>query len=495
MHMKRILLSLALAAATTIGAAAQPTLQQRVENIVRHSPALKGSGVGIMVKDAKGATVAALNADQRMVPASNLKLITTGTALHVLGQDYRFKTQIGYTGIIEDGTLNGDLYIIGGGDPTIGGGDNASMALETTFRSWEALVRKAGIWRIAGSIIGDARLWEGYLEYGDWTYEDIGTYYGTGADALCFYKNAMDLQVAAGSKEGEPVQAVQTYPETPWMHSVNGGITGREGTGNSLYLYTTDLAPYSELRGTFALDRTPKTEHFANKFGALTCAYYFFNYLRATGMEITGGAADIDRSGSIRGTDFKAGEKAGEPVIIGTSESLPLADIARQTNVESDNFYAEAIFRTMGEHASGYAVYDSARVAEKFALKKLGLNPDEVTIADGSGLSRSNAVSARFLSGFLQAMTSSPAFPAFLASLPMPGEGTLVPVLSNNQSKDRFRLKSGSMGGVLCYSGYLLGADGTPVATISILTNGSTAKVTQVRNAIEAILEEILVYL
>ena len=495
MHMKRILLSLALAAASIINAAAQPTLQQRIENIVRHSPALRGAGVGVMVKDTKGSVVAAVNADQRMVPASNLKLITTGTALHTLGNNYRFKTQIGYTGTIEDGTLNGDLFIIGGGDPTIGGGDNASLALDATFRSWEAIVRKAGLWRINGSIIGDSRLWEGFLEYGDWTYEDIGTYYGTGADALCFYKNAIDLQVAAGAGEGEPVQAVQAYPETPWMHNINCGTTGREGTGNSLYLYTTDLAPYAELRGTFALDRAPKTEHFANKFGALTCAYYFYNYLRTTGMVITGGASDIDRGGLVRGTDFKSGKKAGTPAIIGTSESMTLADIARQTNVESDNFYAEAIFRTMGEEATGYAVYDSARVAEKCVLNNLGLNPDDVTIADGSGLSRSNAVSARFLSSYLQAMTSSPAFPAFLASLAAPGEGTLAPVLKNNPSKDRLRLKSGSMGGVLCYSGYLLGYDGTPVATISILTNGSTAKVTQVRNALEAVLEEILVYL
>lgn len=495
MQMKRSLLIIALAAATTTGAAAQPSLQQRIERIVKQSPALKGAGVGIMVKDEKGASLAAVNADQRLVPASNLKLITTGTALHTLGADYRFKTAIGYTGTIQDGTLHGDLYIIGGGDPTIGGGDNASYALETTFRGWERIVTNAGIRRIDGNIIGDSRLWEGQLEYGDWTYEDIGTYYGTGSGALCFYKNAIDLQVAAGEGEGEPVKAVQSYPETPWMHNSNSGITGREGTGNSLYLYTTDLAPYADLRGSFATDRAPKTEHFANKFGALTCAYYFFNFLKADGIEITGAAADIDRDGLIRGTDFESLEKAGEPVRIGATQSLPLADIARQTNVESDNFYAEAIFRTMGEQATGYAVYDSARIVEKSALKKLGLNPEEATLADGSGLSRRNALSAKFLNSYLQAMISSPAFPAFLASIPTPGEGTLEPVLKNAPAKTRFRLKSGSMEGVLCYSGYLLDDDGTPVATLSILVNGATAKTAQVRKALEPILEELLLYL
>ena len=494
MHMKRIILSVALAAATAIGAAAQPTLQQRIESIIKHSPALKGAGVGVVVKDADGAAVVSFNADQRLVPASNLKLITTGTALNTLGPDYRFKTAIGYTGTIgDDGTLDGDIYIIGGGDPTIGADEKDFGRLPYT--EWMGILLKAGIRAVNGRIIGDSRLWEGHLEFGDWTYEDIGTYYGTGSGALSFYKNSIDLNVAAGAWEGAPVQAEQTYPDTPWMHFTNSGITGKEGTGNSLYLYTTDLAPYSELRGTFALDRAPKTEHFANKFGALTCSYYFYRYLTAQGFKVTGGAADIDATGRIRTSGFVPMEPAGDPEVIGHTESAPLRDIARRTNVESDNFYAEAMFRTLGEETSGYAVYDSARVAEASALRKLGLNPEGAIIMDGSGLSRRNAVSARFINDFLQAMTSSPAFPAFLASLPAPGEGTLAPVLKSNPSRERFRLKSGSMEGILCYSGYLLDAGGTPVATISLLVNGSTAKTTQIRKALEAILEELLLYL
>lgn len=493
MHMKRILLSLALVAATIINAAAQPTLQQRINNSIKRGPALKGASVGVVVKDMEGNTLAAVNADQRLVPASNTKLITTGTALHSLGPDYRFKTAIGYTGTISNGTLDGDIYIIGGGDPTLGADEKDFGRLPYT--EWTGILLKAGIRAVNGRIIGDSRLWEGFLEFGDWTYEDIGTYYGTGSGALCFYKNTIDLNVAAGEAEGAPVLAEQTYPDTPWMHFTNSGITGREGTGNSLYLYTTDLAPQSELRGSFALDRAPKTEHFANKFGALTCSYYFYKYLTAQGFKVTGGAADIDRTGLIRTNRFELMEPAGDPEVIGHTESAPLRDIARKTNLDSDNFYAEAIYRTMAEETSGIAVYDSARVAESAVLRKLGLNPDSVTLIDGSGLSRRNAVSARFIADFLQAMASSPSFPAFLASLPAPGEGTLATVLKNNPSRDRLRLKSGSMEGVLCYSGYLLDDNGTPVATISVLVNGSTAKTLQIRKDLEPILEEILLYL
>lgn len=489
--MKRVFLTILLAAATVV-AHAQGNLQQKVENIVKNSQALRGAGVAVSVADSRGKALVRYNDTQRMIPASNMKLITTGTALHSLGADYTFKTAIGYTGTIQDGTLKGDIYIVGGGDPTLGAPEKDYGRLP--FSQWLGILLKAGIRNIDGRIIGDSRLWEGYLEFGDWTYEDVGTYYGTGSGALSFYKNAIDLQVAA-SAQGEPVQAVQTYPETPWMHNTNTAFTGPAGTGNSLYLYTTDLAPYAELRGTFAVDRSPKTEHFANKFGALTCAYYFCKYLQSQGFAVSGGAADIDRSGRIRSAQFVPGEKAASPEIIGHTESVPLKSIVRKTNLDSDNFYAEAMYRSMAEETSGVAVYDSARVAESAVLRRLGLDTGAIAIVDGSGLSRRNAVSANFLTKYLQAMTFSPAFPAFLESLPMPGEGTLDVLFRDRPQMKSYRLKSGSMEGVLCYSGYILDDGGTPLATVSVLVNGATAKTAQVRKAVEAILGEILLYL
>ena len=486
--MRKTIIAIALLLAAS--ANAQNRLQQRIGSIVKQNPALSGASVGISIKDMQGKPIAEYNAATRLTPASNTKLITTGAALHTLGADYRFKTSIGYTGTIEDGTLKGDLYIVGGGDPTVGWASGPDVP-PAHFKNWQLILDKAGIRNIEGRIIGDSRLWEGYLEFGDWTYEDIGTYYGTGADALCFYENSIDLEVAAGAEINSPVQAVQAYPETPWMHFANHGITGPEGTGNSLYLYTTDLAPYAELRGTFALDRAPKTEHFANKFGALTCAWYFRNHLNNNGITVTGGAADIDRGGYIRTEEFVPREKAGEPTLIGAGQSERLSEIARQTNLDSDNFFAEAIFRTMGEEASGHAVYDSARVAVISALKKLGLNPGRVTIMDGSGLSRRNAISAGFFADFLVSMASSPSFDAFLNTLPTPGEGTLVTLLKGKPAATRFRLKSGSMEGVLCYSGYLLDGSGTPVATVSILVNGASASTSRLRKALEAVLSAI----
>jgi D-alanyl-D-alanine carboxypeptidase/D-alanyl-D-alanine-endopeptidase (penicillin-binding protein 4) len=472
---------------------AQETLQQRIDRAVKAEP-LKGAVVGVMVQDAAGHVVASREAGRRMVPASNLKLVTTGTALHALGPDFRFETGIGITGTVENGTLHGDVYIIGGGDPTIGVTDTVAVKPDALFWRWKSMLKDAGISRIDGRIIGDGRAYEGHLENTTWGYDDTGTYYGAGCNALSFYENAIDYLVSAGA-EGEPVKVTQRFPETPWMHFSNRTSTGPKGTGNSLYLYTTDLAPYAELRGTYSVERKPKLEHFANKYGALTCAYFFWQNLRETGWDVTGGYADIDRGGYVRGADFVPAYKAGKPKRLGTSTSPVLSRIVRQTNVLSDNFYAEAIFRQMGERASGIAVYDSCRVAVQDVLEGLmGRDISGLRLEDGSGLSRLNTVSPDFMVSFLRAMTRSKGFDTFLASLPKPGEGTLntlLPKLPADQ-KARIRVKSGSMDGVLCYSGYILDEEGKPARIFSLMVNGATVKTAVVRETLGSLIEAML---
>ena len=469
------------------------TLQQKVDQAVTREP-LKGAVVGVMVQDAAGHVLASREAGRRMVPASNLKLVTTGTALHALGPDFRFETGIGYTGTVEDGTLHGDVYIIGGGDPTIGVTDTVAVKPDALFWRWKSLLKDAGISRIDGRIIGDGRAYEGHLENTTWGYDDTGTYYGAGCNALSYYENAIDYLVSAGAA-GEPVKVTQRFPDTPWMHFSNRTATAPKGTGNSLYLYTTDLAPYAEMRGTYSLDRKPKVEHFANKYGALTCAYYFWQNLRDTGWDISGGYADIDRGGYVRGADFVPAYKAGTPQVLGQSASPVLAKIVRQTNVLSDNFYAEALFRQMGEKASGIAVYDSCRVAVYDVLE--GLMESDlagIRLEDGSGLSRLNTASPAFLVSFLRSMTRSRGFDAFLASLPQPGEGTLntlLPKLTPAQ-KARIRVKSGSMDGVLCYSGYILDEQGKPARIFSLMVNGATAKTAALRETLGGLIEAML---
>lgn len=487
--MRKIFSSLCALVLSVSTVLAQTSLQQLVDRQAAQEP-LKGSAWGFYAVDKAGQVLASRNAGMRLVPASNRKLVTTGVALHAFGPDHRFRTSLGYTGTIEpDGTLKGDLYIIGGGDPTLGSADTAYvLKADALFWKWKTLLREKGIQRIHGRIIGDGSAYEGHLEHTSWEYNDAGTYYGAGGNALSFYENAIDMRVSA-TREGQPINLTRIYPETPWLQVVNFGVTGPAGSGNSLYLFTTDFSGRAEMRGYFGVDRSPKIESTANKYGDLTCAYYFWKNLRDTGWEVTGGYAHVNRAGFLQGSDFVEMEKAGKPVVLGYTEGPRLADIARLANVRSDNFYAEALLRAMGEAATGVAEYDSCLVAESVVLRDLGLKMDQVSFADGSGLSSANFVTPEWLVGYLQAMQKSPAFPAFLASLPQPGEGTLSMI--RFPGCERVRMKSGSMTGTLCYSGYILDAKGNPSITFSILTNNSLAGTSEVRRALVQLIRKL----
>ena len=189
------------------GAGAQQvpeSLQQKVEKIMS-DPAFSEAVVGVCVRSADGETLVDINAQTMMLPASNMKLVSTGAALHALGAEKQFETSLGYDGVVEDGVLKGDLYIIGGGDPTLGSKDSIAMNLDIVFAQWEAIIRAAGIGRIEGRVIGDGRWFEGMAEEPTWLLNDAGTYYGTGTTGLMFYENMQSFAVSAGAGVGDPV--------------------------------------------------------------------------------------------------------------------------------------------------------------------------------------------------------------------------------------------------------------------------------------------------
>ncbi len=502
--MKNILtyMTLVLVISTSAYGQTQPenvTLQERIE-VLTSDPSLAQALTGICVRTADGETLVDINAGKMMVPASNMKLISTGAALHRLGPDFQYETSIGYSGDIVEGTLYGDLYIIGGGDPTTGSKDSIAVTLERTFGQWEAIVRSAGIRRIEGRVIGDGRYFDGMAEEPTWLWNDIGTYYGTGATGLMFYENMMSFSVSAGAEVGMPVKIKPYYPETPWMTFRYSCTTGKKGSGDLLYMYTSDLAPVAEIRGTFGVDRAAKRVDCANKFPEYTCAHYFMNFLKKNGLECTEGAADF-RLERIEGADSIC--------IIGSAFSPSLERIAFETNHDSNNLFAETLLRTLGREECGSACYDSSYVALDRVLKSLGVDVSRgVKVQDGSGLSRQNHVSPEFFCRFLEAMTDSPAWPVFVNSLPYPGgNGTLSYNMKGQPEtiRKRIRVKSGSMNGVRCYSGYIL-PSGTVVQNglhylpeevrsktivFSIMTNNCTSPTWKVRPLLDKMMAAI----
>lgn len=459
-------------------------VQKTIESIIADQ-AVENAVIGICAITGDGQTLADINSHTMMVPASNMKLISSGAAIHKLGADHRFETSIGYDGSIENGVLKGNIYIIGGGDPTLGSIDTIAVSLDKVFTQWESMISKAGIKKIEGRIIGDGRSFEGMMEEPTWLWNDVGTYYGTGTSGLMFYENMQSFAVEPGDSLGAPIKISPSYPHTPWMEFRYDCSTGKNGTGDKLYMYTSDLAPVAVVRGTFGLDRGKKRVDCSNKYPEYTCAYYFVNYLKKKGIECTQGAGDYKFD-----TNWK---RRGNVRILGKTYSPTLDRIVFETNHASNNLYAETLMRGLSLKMTGSACYDSAYVAMDKVLKGMGLTLKEVAIQDGSGLSRQNYVSAHFFCRFLKAMMSSPHFKAYEASLPSPGgRGTLNYNMKNYPASVRKRIlvKSGSMNGVRCYSGYIIPTEGgkDDYIIFSIMVNNCNAPNWKIRPLLDKIM-------
>jgi len=486
--MKRRLLYILIALTLSLEAMAQTELQKSIQKLTEE-PAFTEAVMSICVRTGDGQTLVDIDSDNMLIPASNMKLITTGAALHHLGPDFRFKTKIGYSGEVKDGVLYGDLFIIGGGDPTLASKDTIAQPLQKTFALWERMIREEGIRRIEGRIIGDGRYFEGMPDHETWQWADLGTYYGCGATGLMFYENMSSFMVSAGSEPGAPVSIQMHYPMTPWMEIRQNCTTGNSGTGDQLYLYASDLAPVAEFRGTFAVDRARKRLDCSNKFPEYTCADYFANFLKTKGINSSDGPADF-RLCSTPDTLSAAR-------ISGWTESNTLERIIFETNHASNNLYAETILRTLGKEMTGSADYSSSCAAIDTILSNLSVDTSRgFHIVDGSGLSRQNYISSDFMCRFLEAMMHSPHFEDFISSLPSPGsDGTLASNMKDHPAelRQRIKVKSGSMNGVRCYSGYVIPTQGCKENTIlfSIMINNSTSPSWKVRQLCDKIMAAI----
>lgn len=477
---------LTIATICTAGATGAQSLQESIKAITADR-ALSEATIGICARTGDGRTLIDIDADNMIIPASNMKLISTGTALHKLGPDHRFSTKIGYDGQIISGVLEGDLYIIGGGDPTTCSKDSVATPQTVLFSQWEKIVREAGIRRIEGRIIGDGRYFDGMPEHPSWQWSDIGTYYGSGPTGLMFYENTQSFRASAGKNIGDPVSITPSYPEAPWMEFRYTCTTGKAGTGDQLYMYASDLSPVAEIRGTFGIDRAAKRVDCTNKFPEYTLASYFADYLKGKGITAEGPA------------DFRlcTGVKAAaedDIIILGSTQSPVLDRIVFEANHASNNLYAETLAKELGKTVTGSACYDSTYVAVEAVLKELGVDTSYgFNAADGSGLSRKNYVSPDFFCRFLTAMMASPHFESYINSLPSPGsKGTLAGNMKNSpaEMKARIKVKSGSMEGVRCYSGFIIPTEGCKDETIvfSIMVNNCTAPSWKVRQLLDKIM-------
>jgi len=453
--------------------------------------------VGILAVDQNGREIASWNPDMPLLTASTMKTITTGLGYEVLGPDYRFSTRVAYDGWIEKGILHGNLYIVGGADPTLGSRDTIAFPVDSIFGIWAKAVSDAGIRRINGRIIGDDRIYEEENIPSSWSYGNIGYDYGSGTSGLSFCENLTYFEIEAGDEVGDPVRITPVGPYSPYMTYINEVTTGEKGVRDNTEYYASSLTPIGKFVGSYGINMKLDTLAQSNKYGPATCASEFAAFLKERGIGCKG-ISDVRQMAY----DYPVPSQDSLTYIAETF-SPELRRIVKVTNTISNNFFAETIYKMVGktliEQKTGKPCievsYWEAQRAIKEYLKSRGVSTYGYTQDDGSGLSRQNYVSPRFFTRFYAMMAKSPDFREYLSSFPGPGRpGTLENVLrkADPELKKTIYAKSGSLSSVRCYAGYVDSKRG--LIRFAILVNNYDCPTSKVQPKIEGFLEELAKY-
>lgn len=461
-------------------------VQRYIDEKLKCDSIMKNTITGIYAVDHNDNVIAEWNADFPMLTASTMKTITTGTALELLGPEFRFETSLAYDGYLKDSTLFGNLYIIGGGDPTLGSTDTIATPLDTTFLAWANAVKCAGINRIEGFIVADDSFFADEVIPSSWSWGNISASYGSAPSGLIFYENKHTFTLRPGAKEGDCIDITSEYPSIPGMVYLNTAVTAEKGRGNRVSYYVSDLARVAKFEGTLALDRSQVKMESSNKFAPLSCAWHFKDYLKQYGV--------VCNDEVFTARDFPAIERENL-VYISSTYSPALITIINVTNRVSNNLYAETLLKMVGKEMTGVGCYDSCYVAIDSMLSVMEVAKEGFTMSDGSGLSRQNYVSPRFFTNFYKQMEKSKYFDLYLNSLPVPGgPGTLSTVLRSEPEsvKKRIHAKSGSLAGVRCYAGYVEANEG--LIRFAILVNNYSTATSKVQPLVEGFMKELAIY-
>jgi D-alanyl-D-alanine carboxypeptidase/D-alanyl-D-alanine-endopeptidase (penicillin-binding protein 4) len=454
----------------------QTKIQPALEAFISDSE-LKNASVSITVTDVEtGSSLASYNSERSLIPASSLKTITTATALSVLGADYRYKTELQYTGSIDgSGTLHGDLYIKGYGDPTLGTEwlDQADD-MPTVLAKFTAAVQAAGIKKIAGHVIGDGSFFPTSPVASTWQWEDMGNYYGAGAFGLNLHENWywLDFQQNTLLDSTPKVKAIR--PEVPVIFIDNLVTSAPRGTGDQAYIYGAPFRHHVTVRGTIPVGTGTFTIKGSVPDAVLFAAHQVTERLKDAGIEITGLPRSI----------FTPTNEAERKVFY-THNSPELRDIVWEANHESVNLYCEVMLKTIGLKLKEDSDYDVATDAVKEYWEAKGLATDGMRLRDGSGLSSRTNVTSRQMASILRLIANdNTIFPVFYASLSTGAEGTLKGMFKGTKAFTNIRAKSGSMTGVRSYTGYATTTDGQ-LLTFSIIANNFTCKSSLMRKKME----------
>jgi serine-type D-Ala-D-Ala carboxypeptidase/endopeptidase (penicillin-binding protein 4) len=449
-------------------------------NRIFNDPSLDSSYWSVVVRSlATGRTIFSRNADKLMMPASNMKVVTLAAVAERLGWDHRFETHIVSEAPITEGDLGGDLLVLGSGDPSMNARhDRAEKILEDV--AWQ--LREAGIRAIAGRVVSDDRLFTGAEIGGGWSWDYLQFGYAAPVNALAYAENLVTVVVEPGGATGEPALVAVT-PLTSDLAVVNRAITSGPGTEQKIELLRERGTTTLEVTGTIPLGSAPLRRMAAVEDPGLSFARALRDALIRHGIDVRGEAAEPLRTSSNPvesppGASAFAEASADRRSLGGGGRTLarivspPIWEIATVLMKSSQNLYAEMLLRVIGD-----GTIDGARKTVTELLGSWNIKPDRVVLADGSGLSRYNYVTADMLVTILERMyRDSRHRERFMATLPIAGvDGTLERRMRGGKAQDNVRAKTGSIANVRSLSGYVRTAGGETLA-FSIIGNNFTMR-------------------
>lgn len=464
----------------------QNNIQTAIDQFAASSH-LKHATISFDVIDlSTGKSVAAYNSEAVLPTASTAKLFSTATALEILGDNYRPETRIYADGEIDStGVLHGDLWIRGGGDPTLGSKYYVSKGHERDFLyAWADSLKKKGIQKIEGGIIADASEF-GYNGAPDgWNWVDMGNYYGAGPSGLTIFDNLVQYKFKVPGKIGSKSTLISLTPNVPNL-VVHNYVKAANGGGDNAYIYG---APYSLDR--FVNGTLPAGSSAFVVKGSLTDPEFQFAYelqevLRDRGIEIVG-ELNTARKMEITSGNWSYSKRT----LLFSHFGATIGSIIDKTNERSINLFAEHMINLVGYDSNGDgSTSNGLRVLEKYWSAKWSTSGMHVN--DGSGLSRMDAISASNFTDLLKAMDAGENGKRFRKSLPVAGvSGTMRNICKNEAGHGKIAAKSGSMTRIKSYAGYVDSSSGKKYA-FALIVNNQTCSSSTLVNKMEVVFNAI----
>ena len=468
-----------------------------------------GAQFGWALRDAAtDSLLGSRNSDRNFTPASTQKLFTTWIALDLMGGDKTFATQLQRTGTLQGDKLVGDLVIKGGGNPAFADGQMASsQSSDSIFATWLIALRKFGVKKIEGCIVGDGSYLVEEGPHPSMLWEDAGNYYGASVSGLSFNGNIFLANFSGAAAPAKQVTLTGTLPvHVGIAHFNNHLLTGPVESRDSAFFIGGFPSSIRELRGTYPSGHPLFSIKGSLPNPAWTCAREFQDYLVAHGFEITSSFSTCGDSLAMPNLNRKtttittknsatatgtatATSTSTTAVTIAEHHSPPLRDLIRYTNQKSDNMYAATLLALIGKQNGRLGDYHGGLSVVNEYLNRKGFQRDEIHLKDGNGLSRSNWISPNQTTHLLAYASKQKGFVDFRASLL--GSPGLPGKLERYGEgwEGRLWVKTGTLEGVSALAGYLKAKSGRLLA-FAMTVNNFDGKASEMQQNFGVLLRE-----